>query len=171
MSHRVLAAVAVGALACGGGKAARPGGAQDTPAWLADGTGAVMTESGRRLQGVGVASGAADPKARRKQADAAAREQLQGAVDTLAKTLASMSETRTAGLNETATALARNAAGQTASIRDHWVTPDGDERALAAVDIDAFRRALQSGDGDDRIRGEMAANLDRAFDRLATGSR
>ena len=171
MRHWFLVGVAAGAFACGGGKGTRPGGAQDTPAWLADGTGAIRSEGGRRLQGVGVASGVADPKARRKQADAAAREQLQGAVDGLARTLASMSETRQANLAETATTLARNAAAQTASIRDHWVTPDGDERALAAIDMDAFRRALQSGDGDDRIRGEMSSNLDRAFDRLATGSK
>ena len=168
MRHSLAVAVALLAgLACGGGKATRPGGGQDTPAWLADGTGAIRGEGGRRLQGVGVASGVADPKARRRQADAAAREQLQGAVDALAKTLASMSESRQASLDAT-TSIARSAAAQAASIRDHWVTPDGDERALAVVEIDALRRALQSADGDDRIRGEMAANVDRAFDRLAT---
>jgi hypothetical protein len=35
------------------------------------------------------------------------------------------------------------------------------------VELDALRRALQAGDGDDRIRGEMAANVERAFDRVA----
>ena len=171
MRHSLAVGVALLGLACGGGKATRPGGAQDTPAWLADGTGAIRGEGGKRLQGVGVASGVADPKARRRQADAAAREQLQGAVDALAQTLASMSESGQQNLGETTTAIARRAAGQASTIRDHWVTPDGDERALAVVEIDALRRTLQSMDGDDRIRGEMAANVDRAFDRLATRSR
>jgi len=82
------------ALACGGGgKAVRPSGGDQSPPWLAEGTGAVRSEGSKKLQGVGVASGVADPKARRRQADAAARDQLQGAVDALARTLAKMSET------------------------------------------------------------------------------
>ena len=167
MRHLVAVGIALLALACGGGgKSVRPSGDQ-APSWLAEGTGAVRGEGGKRLQGVGVASGVADPKARRRQADAAAREQLQDAVDGMARALAKMSETGQQGLVETATSLARKAASQSAAIRDHWVTPDGDERALAVLDLDALRRALQSGDGDDRVRGEMAANVDRAFDQVA----
>jgi hypothetical protein len=172
MRDSIVIAVAVLALACGGGKAARPGGAQDsTPSWLADGTGAIRGETGKRLQGVGVASGIADPRARRRQADAAAREQLQAAVDALAQALARMSESTQQNLGQTATAIARNAAVQAAAIRDHWVTPDGDERALAVLDLDALRRSLQAADGDERIRGEMAANVERAFDRVAGTAR
>ena len=154
-------------LACGGVKATRSGASDQTPQWLADGTGAIRGEGGKRLQGVGVASGVADPKARRRQADAAAREQLQAAVDALAQALAKMSESTQQNLAPTATGIARKAAGQVAAIRDHWVTADGDERALAVVELDALRRALQAGEGDDRIRGEMAANVERAFDRVA----
>ena len=169
MRHSLAIAVALLGFACGGGgKATRPSGGQDTPAWLADGTGAIRVEGSKRLQGVGVASGITDPKARRRQADTAAREQLQSAVDALAQTLATMSESTQRNLGETTTAIARKAAGQSFAIRDHWVTSDGDERALAVVEIDTLRRALQSVDGDDRIKGEMAANVDRAFDRLAT---
>jgi hypothetical protein len=172
MRHSLAVAVALLGLACGGGgKATRPGGGQDTPAWLADGTGAVRVENSRRLQGVGVASGVADPKARRRQADTAAREQLQSAVDALAQTLAGMSESTQKNVGETTTTLARKAAGQAFAIRDHWVTPDGDERALAVVEIDALRRALQNIAGDERLRGEMAANVDRAFDRMAGRNR
>lgn len=168
MRDSLLIAVAVLGLSCGGGKATRPGGAQETtPTWLADGTGAIRSESGKRLQGVGVASGVADPKARRRQADAAAREQLQGAVDALAQAMAKMSESTQQNLGQTATAIARNAAAQAAAIRDHWVTPDGDERALAVLELDALRRSLQAADADERIRGEMAANVERAFDRVA----
>jgi hypothetical protein len=162
----VIGATLLG-LACGGGKATRSGGADQTPQWLADGTGAIRGDGGKRLQGVGVASGVADPKARRRQADAAAREQLQAAVDALAMALAKMSESTQQNLAPSTTGIARKAAGQVAAIRDHWVTPDGDERALAVVELDALRRALQAGDGDDRIRGEMAANVERAFDRVA----
>src|SRR5207237_7685150 len=44
------------ALACGGGKSVKPGGGGDeTPAWVAQGTGAFNGESGKKLQGVGVA--------------------------------------------------------------------------------------------------------------------
>jgi hypothetical protein len=56
---------------------------------------------------------------------------------------------------------------QVGGIRDHWVTPDGDERALSVIDFDAFRQALQSVDGDERVRREMFSNLDRAFDQVA----
>ena len=68
---------------------------------------------------------------------------------------------------EAVRAIARKAAMQVGAIRDHWVTPDGDERALGVVELDAFKRALQSADGDERVRQEMFSNLDRAFDQVA----
>jgi hypothetical protein len=64
--------------------------------------------------------------------------------------------------------IARKAATQVGAIRDHWVTPDGDERALGVIELDAFKRALQSVDADDRVRSEMFSNLDRAFDQVAS---
>jgi hypothetical protein len=42
---------------------------------------------------------------------------------------------------------------------------------LAVLDLDALRRSLQAADGDERIRGEMAANVERAFDRVAGTAR
>jgi hypothetical protein len=163
-----IAAVGV-TLACGGGgKATRPSGGaaadSGTPPWLAEGSGAVYADAGRRLQGVGVASGIADAKRRRKAADAAAREQLQGGVDALAQALAKLGENTPP---DAVTGIARRAASQVAAIRDHWVTPDGDERALGVVEMDAFKRALPTVDGDDRVKREISANLDRAFDQLA----
>jgi hypothetical protein len=169
MKQVVLAAAAL-AVACGGGKAMRPGAASDqTPSWLSEGTGAVRGESGRRLQGVGVASGVSDPKARRRQADGAAREQLQSAVDALARAVVKAGDSPQDG--DTVRAIARKAAVQVGTIRDHWVTPDGDERALSVVDFDAFKRAVQSIDGDERVRQQMFSNLDRAFDQVAAGTR
>src|SRR2546428_8878505 len=89
----LLAAAAVLALCCGGGgKAMRAGAPDATPSWLSEGTGAIRTEGGRKLQGVGVASGATNERARRHQADGAAREQLQGAVDALVRVLARTGE-------------------------------------------------------------------------------
>src|SRR5205814_1969176 len=87
---KAVLVVAALAIACGGGsKARRPDAASDqTPSWLSEGTGAVRNESGRMLQGVGVASGVNDPKARRRQADNAAREQIQAAVDALSRAIA-----------------------------------------------------------------------------------
>src|SRR2546425_4103734 len=64
-------------------------------------------------------------------------------------------------------AMARKAAAQVSAIRDHWVTPDGDERALAVVEVDEFKKALQGVDGDDRMRREMFANVDRAVEQIA----
>ena len=165
----LLAAASALAMACGGGSATRPGGARDqTPSWLADGTGAFRTESGKRLQGVGVASGVADPRARRKQADTAAREQLQVSVDALAQALA---KDQPAGDRAAISDIARKAGTQAGTIRDHWVTPDGDERALGVIEVDAFRQALQAVDGDDRVKGEMFGNVDRAFDQVASRTR
>ena len=164
--NRVLLAAAALAVACGGGKAQKPDAASDqTPSWLSEGTGAIRGESGRRLQGVGVASGVGDPRARRRQADGAARDQLQAAVDALARALAKAGEPAQDG--DAVRTIARKAAVQVGGIRDHWVTPDGDERALSVIDFDAFRRALQSVDGDERVRREMFSNLDRAFDQVA----
>jgi hypothetical protein len=167
--NQLLAAASALALACGGGAATRPGGGKDqTPSWLAEGTGAFRSEGGKRLQGVGVASGVADPRARRKQADVAAREQLQASVDALAQALAKdqPAEDRAAIAD-----IARKAGAQAGAIRDHWVTPDGDERALGVIEVDAFRQALQAVDGDERVKREMFANVDRAFDQVAAGSR
>jgi hypothetical protein len=164
----LLAALAV---ACGGGGAARrPDKDSDqTPSWLSEGTGAVRSESGRRLQGVGVASGVNDPRVRRRQADNAAREQVQAAVDALSQALAKAGTSPQDA--EAIRTIARKAAAQVTTIRDHWVTPDGDERALGVVDLDELKRILQSADGDERVRREMFSNLDRAFDQLAASTR
>jgi hypothetical protein len=162
MRNWLVAAASV-ALSCGGGAATRPTGGQDrAPSWLAEGTGAFRAEGLKRLQGVGVASGVADPRARRRQADAAAREQLQVAVDALAQGLSGSPQDRAA-----VTEIARKAGAHAAAIRDHWVTPDGDERALGVIELDAFKRALQGVDGDERLKGEMFSNVDRAFDQAA----
>ncbi|HYY53599.1 MAG TPA: hypothetical protein VE755_12040, partial [Myxococcales bacterium] len=108
-------------------------------------------------------------KARRRQADGAAREQLQSAVDALARAVVKAGDSPQDG--DTVRAIARKAAVQVGTIRDHWVTPDGDERALSVVDFDAFKRAVQSIDGDERVRQQMFSNLDRAFDQVAAGTR
>jgi hypothetical protein len=166
MRRAVVAATAALALSCGGGsKAVRPGGAPDAaPSWLSEGTGAVRAEGGRKLQGVGVASGVTNEKARRRQADSAAREQLQAAVDALARALA---KDRSAQDGQAVAAMARKAAAQVSAIRDHWVTPDGDERALAVVEVEEFKKALQGVDGDERVRREMFANVDGVFEQLS----
>ena len=144
----------------------RAGGAPDaTPSWLSEGTGAIRAEGGRKLQGVGVASGVTNERVRRHQADGAAREQLQGAVDALARALAKAGESPQDG--QAVAAMARKAAAQVSAIHDHWVTPNGDERALAVVEVEDFKKALQGVDGDERVRREMFANVDRAFEQVA----
>jgi len=82
-----------------------------------------------------VASGIADPMARRKQADAAAREKLQPSVDALAQALSKMAES---GQASTVVAIAHKAAAQVYPIRDHFVTAHGDELAVAVLEIDEF---------------------------------
>jgi len=47
------------------------------------------------------------------------------------------------------------------------VTTDGVESALDQIDLAAFKQALQTVDGDDNLKREMANNADRAFDRLS----
>ena len=162
-----LTAAAALALSCrGGSKAVRAGGAPDaTPSWLSEGTGAIRAEGGRKLQGVGVASGVTNERVRRHQADGAAREQLQGAVDALVRALAKAGGSPQDG--QAVAAMARKAAAQVSAIRDHWVTPNGDERALAVVEVEDFKKALQGVDGDERVRREMFANVDRAFEQVA----
>jgi hypothetical protein len=135
-----------------------------TPDWLSEGTGAFRGERSGKLQGVGVASGIANLMARRKQADAAAREKLQSGVDAFAQALSKMAES---GQASTVVAIARKAAAEVYPIRDRFVTADGEEVAVAVLEIDEFRRALQKLEGDEKTRLEMAANADRAFDQLA----
>lgn len=154
-------------VACGGGKNVRAGGAGDeTPAWVAQGSGAFSVESGKKLQGVGVAR-EANPKERRASADASARRQLLGGVDALAGSLGKMSESTKVNVGDDIAALARRAAAASPQVGDHFVTTDGAESALDQIDLAAFKQSLQSVDGDDGLKKEMANNVDRAFDQLA----
>ena len=59
-----------------------------------------------------------------------------------------------------------SAAAESAAIRDHWVTPDGQEQSLDVLELGAFKQALQSVDGDEKLKREMASNAERAFDSL-----
>jgi len=152
-------------VACGGGKNVRPSGEVTTPEWVTQGTGAFLLESGKALHAVG-SSSAPDAKSRRQAADAAAQEQMAGGVDAVAKALTKMSESSQDNLGDAVTIIARKAAGQVAAVRDHWVTPDGQEQSLEVLELSAFKTALQSVDGDDKLKREMAANAEKAFDSL-----
>jgi hypothetical protein len=161
MKRSVFVLLAV--LACGGGsKTVRPTG-DETPSWVSQGTGAVDAEGGKRLQAVGSASGP-DAKARRQQADAATRTQLDGALARLSAALAKMSDAKQSG--DEIAGLAGKAAADARQIRDHWVTRDGTETALEVLDLASFKASLQSVDGDDKLKREMSANADKAFDQL-----
>lgn len=154
-------------VACGGGKNLRAGGAGDeTPAWVAQGSGAFSVESGKKLQGVGVAR-ESNPRERRAAADSSARRQLQGSVDALAVLLGKMSESTKVNVGDDISALARKAAAASPQVRDHFVTGDGAESALDQIELAAFKQALQSADGDEGLKKEMGNNTDRAFDQLA----
>jgi hypothetical protein len=170
MRNFLVLSLAAVALACGGGsKAVRSGGAagDETPAWVSQGSGAFTAESGKKLQGVGVVASPRDPAARRKAADAKAAEQLQAGVDTLCQALAKATESTKENVGDDIGAMGRKALQSVPHVRDHWVAPDGAEHALDQVDLAALKQALQNADGDERLRREMAGNLDRAFDQLA----
>lgn len=159
--------VAVALAACGGGKSVKPGGAaDDIPQWLQQGTGAFTVESGKKLQGVGTAQ-QQDPKARRKAADAAAGQQLQGGIQSLAAVLTRMTESTKVNVGDDIGAIARRAAAAAPHARDHWVTPDGVETALDQIDLGGFKQALQSVEGDDNLKREMLNNTERAFDQVS----
>ena len=155
-------------VACGGGgKNVRSGGAGDeTPAWVGQGPGAFSVESGKKLQGVGVARDA-NPKERRAAADASARRQLQGTVEALAVSLGKMSESTKVNVGDDISALARKAAAASPHVRDHFVSGDGAESALDQIELAAFKQGLQTADGDEGLKKEMGNNVDRAFDQLA----
>jgi hypothetical protein len=147
-------------LACAGGST-RPS-ASETPAWLSEGTGAVTTESGKQVHAIGVASGVRDSKARRQQADSKARAQLDELMDRVLTSVAKMSDPSAASGIQT---VGRKAAAETGRIMDHWVAQDGTESALAVVDVAAFKQALQSVEGDDRAKLEIANKIDRALEQ------
>ena len=154
-------------MACGGGgKSVRAGGAEDgTPAWVAQGSGAFSVESGKKIQGVGQ-SRSSDPKGRRQSADSGAARQLQGALDTLATALGKASESTKVNVGDDISAIARKAAAASPHVHDHFVSGDGTELALDQIELNAFKQALQSVDGDDYLKKEAANNADRAFDQL-----
>lgn len=166
MRH-VLLGFAVLALACGGGsKNVKPGGAGDeTPAWVGQGTGAFNMESGKKLQGVGVAP-RADPQSRRKAADAAAAQQLQGGIDALASFLSKMTESTKENVGDDISAIVKKAAAAAPHVHDHYVGQDGSESALDRLDVGALKAAVANVDGDDKLKSEIGNNLDRAYDQL-----
>ena len=167
MKNFLVLSVAAVLAACGGGsKAVRSSGGDDTPSWLAQGSGAYSTEAGKKLQGVGLGT-QTDPKARRRAADVQAAQQLQGTVTALAAGLAKMSEATKENASDEIGAIARRAAAGIPQVRDHWVTPDGSENALDQIDLGAFKQAIQSADGDEKLKAEMVNNVDRAFDVLS----
>ena len=153
------------ALACGGGKNVKAGGGGETPAWVAQGTGAFNVESGKKLQGVGVAP-RSDPRKRRQAADAAAAQQLQGGIDALAAGLSKMTESTKENVGDEIAAIVRKAAAAVPHVHDHYVA-EGSESALDQIDLGALKQAVQGVDGDDNLKREIANNLDRAFDQLA----
>jgi hypothetical protein len=160
---KLFLAVALAAIACGGGKSVKSSG-DGTPDWVAQGTGGVNAEGGKKVQGVGSASGA-DAKARRQQADAAAKSQLDGVVTSLSTALAQMSDSKKKP--DEVAGIAKAAAAQSQQIKDHWVSGDGTEMSLDVLDLTAFKTALGSVDGDDKLKKELAANADKAFDQVA----
>jgi hypothetical protein len=163
---KLMVVAVLGLFACGGGsKNVKAGGDVTTPEWVAQGTGAFNMEAGKQMHGVGSAQGA-DAKARRQQADAAAQQQLAGGLDALAGSFTKMSEQTGDSVGNQIADLCKKAAAQAASIKDHWVTPDGTEQALDVLDLSAFKSALQSVDGDDKLKHELSANAEKAFDSL-----
>jgi len=162
----LLAAAFSLALACGGGKSVKPGGGgDDTPAWLAQGTGAFNAESGRKLQGVGVVP-RSEPRARRKAADAAAAQQLQGGIDALAAGLSKMAESTKENVRDDIAGIVRKATAALQHVHDHYVA-EGSESARDQIDLAALKHPVQGVDGDENLKKEIANNLDRAFDQLA----
>lgn len=164
MRNAAAIAVAV-ALACAGSaKSVHPGGgAEATPDWVSRGTGAFQLEAGKQLQAVGSAP-PSDPRTRRQQADAAAEQQMAQGIEALAAAMARLSEA--GGAQEGPASLTRKAAALAAAIRDHWVSPDGTEQSVEVLDLASFKEALQKTDGDERLKRELSANAERAFDSL-----
>ena len=39
------------------------------------------------------------------------------------------------------------------------------------IELDAFKRALQGVDGDERVKSDIFSNVDRAFEQVAGGAR
>ena len=165
MRNFVVLSMAAALLSCGGGKNVKPGGGDDTPGWLAQGTGAFTVESGKKLQGVGVAP-RSEPIGRRKAADAAAAQQLAGGIEAIAAGLSKMTESTKVNVGDDIAGIVRKAAAAAPHVHDHFVGQDGSESALDQLDLAALKSAVASGDGDDNLKREIGNNLDRAFDQL-----
>ena len=166
MRNFLVLVVSVGLAACGGGsKSVKSGGGDDTPAWVSQGTGAFVAESGKKLQGVASVP-RAEPRARRQAADAPASAPLDGGIGAMAASLSKMSENTKENVGDEIAKVARAAAAAAPHVRDHWVGGDGSELAVDQLDLGAFKAALQNVEGDENVRREMANNADKAFDTL-----
>lgn len=161
---KILLAVLLAA-ACGGNKpvptAAR---ANAEPEWLTQGSGAFVGDAGRRLQGVGSASGS-DAKERRQSADAQAKAQLAQTVEAFSAQLTKLSESTQDNLGDAIATIGKKALDK-GQIVDHWVTTDGTEQAVAILDLDLFKTAVRKAEGDGKLKIEMANNANKAFDAM-----
>lgn len=163
MRQVAIAALVFLVVACGGGQGGRPTGQAQEPAWLAEGNSLVNTEAGKQIHAIGSVSGVRDSRARRVEVDKKARAQLGQMMEQLYATIAKLGD----GVRpEEVSAVGKKAVAQSAQIMDHWVAADGTESALEVVDLAQLKAALRRVDGDDRVKQEIAANLDRAAEQM-----
>ena len=164
MRHVGIAALAAVLSACGGGNQIRPSSQVPEPSWLAEGNRVVNTDAGKQIHAIGAVSGVRDSRARRQQADQKARTQLGQLMEQLYAGIAKLGD----GVRpEEVSAVGKKAVAQSAQIMDHWVAADGTESALEVVDLAQFKGALRKVDGDDRVKQEIASNLEKAAEQMA----
>ena len=156
--------------ACGGGGSAptNSGISGNGPAWMNKGSGQVAGERGRAFYGLGVSQGVKGQAMRRKDADGKAREELSAVVAAYASRLAKSSAAGDAAQEQSVAAALKSVSQRqlaAARIVDHFLSRDGNESALASLDLETFKASLDKAQGlGADLREAVKAAADKAFD-------
>ena len=179
---KLIGIAALALAACGGG-GQQPQQAQQVqhapgPDWVSRGSGAFGGDKGKTFYGVGIASGIRNAAMRRSTSESRARAEIAKTLDTYVSVLNKdyMASTTAGDMKASSEEQHVEQALKTYSqmelsgvqIVDHWVDNDGNEYALAQLDMDAFKNNMDKmKELNEQVKQAVRANADKAFDELA----
>jgi hypothetical protein len=169
-------------LACGGG-GTKPDLSNQVlhangPDWVYRSSGAFRSDKGKVFYGVGIASGIRNAAMRRSTSDARARSEISRVLDSYTSILAKDYKASTSGSDGKDTpeeqrveqVLKNYPQSELPSVQiiDHWVDNDGNEYALASLDLEVIKGNMdRMKDLTAKARDALRADADKAFDELS----
>lgn len=154
----------------------------DAPDWVTRGSGAYGGDSDQAFYGVGIASRVRNVALRRKQSDAQARASIAQVLNTYVKSLEKSYQQSISNGDDEYEASEEQVVSSTlkayteqqligVQIIDHWISPEGDEYALARLDFDMFKDgATRLKQLNERAKAAILQRADDAFRELEAES-